>query len=667
MNVSQLKDLSKQLVDHYRPYAYLKAAAGEGKGSEIILGMLISSLSIASLLFDSKTSQKKRLACTIYADGKVLPFGLAPHILADLPDVGVIGPEVAFRAYCALLDFLAKNRLPAFMFLKSLNYANALRSRFDFSFPSLDAEALERLEKSIRRRLISVECASLVVGGRGEKNSLVDAYAASLRRVADTYLRKHDYAGAIGSLVREAEVRYPEIPHVSGGVKFNILLWAHYYNQLLGVFPPSELFEKDQRLDSALTQHQLKTIERLKCAEVKSSDLRNISINPLEGHIDPNSSTSIVFTLAGTDLPVGSYGVGDWRINIRRISDPFHDPTFRFIHQIAADMDGMPLAVLLPVLSSTEGVTLVECGLSLPFHPDFIVNDDGSIGDSLSDSLKRIHGDSYDVYLAKVAELILQIRNDDWPEGRSIEKLIRSADSYKVNFFSPSGELSYHFFRPLVKLGVFLSAKERFSQRFGAAIKSGGRSDSLKKILFAELTLDANALRHYVKTVFSELIVRESENGEWWKTVWVEGSDFASVRAEPDVARDIYNVVSHWFRVKGLCVDREVRASGGSIDMLVTGAANSEISRCGVEVKFAHHQNVIHGVSHQLPDYMDDLRAEAGIYMVIWCKGDKFSKPTNYASMEELADELKRNVPKEKRIDVVSVNASYRPAPSKRI
>ena len=67
-----------------------------------------------------------------------------------------------------------------------------------------------------------------------------------------------------------------------------------------------------------------------------------------------------------------------------------------------------------------------------------------------------------------------------------------------------------------------------------------------------------------------------------------------------------------------------------------------------------------------MPDYMDDLDAEVGIFLTLWCKGEEFPRPAKYARMSEFLFELRKNVPEDKKIDVIVVNASYGPPPSKR-
>jgi hypothetical protein len=388
----------------------------------------------------------------------------------------------------------------------------------------------------------------------------------------------------------------------------------------------------------------------------------------VEGHIRSDAHTLITLTLP-TRLPEGVFQIGEWEIRTIHLSDPFGDPNFNFVHRRPIVLNGMPLAILSPTLRQTEditpkieGVTLVEISINQPFHPDLEVDENGTPSTDRTDDFKQLYGDDFDPYLAKVVELLIK----SWPSRKAILSALKLADSYAVLFESPDGLQSYYFFQPLVKLSTFLTARDRFLNRFKKAVDSGHSSERLRKLILSEQPLDAEGLQRFVKAVFFELIVKPSSHGDWWKTVWAEGSDYGKVRLETHVARDIFNVVSWLFTVRSLILDKEVAASGGSIDFLATSASGSKMHRCGIELKYAHHDNVLNGISHQLPDYMDDLEAEVGIFLLLWCKRDNYAKPAKYGEISELVSELRKSTPIDKNIDVIDVNASCRPPPSKR-
>jgi hypothetical protein len=665
MNSANWKALNERFGKAYGSYRNAISTGDVVKNAEKVSEMLVDALKIAGLLYNPKTRKKLRPVYEYKADDQILPFGLAPAVLTQLPDPENFSKEDCANLYFTLVESMSDNRLPGDLFFQAFNYANQLLPQFQETSYFIETEAYEQLEKKLRQRMIRDDFAKLILPKGEAEHPLVTTYRQSLRRVADTYLRHRDYADAVGCLIREIDVKYPEVPKVSDEIEYEKLFWLHYYNQLLGVLPPSMLFKETEYLKSKLTEDQLQRIEDFETSEIDGIEIRDVSSRVMDGSIAPNSSTVIVLAVPA-ELPKGEYEVGNWKIRVSPLTDPFSDPNFRFVNQQPFVINGMPLAVLSPTLWQTEGVILLEFSTTQPFHPDFEVGEDGQIGDSLEGELRQLYGNDYDPYLAKAIELLREVKSDGWPDRKTLVSALKSADSYFLGFVTPEGAITHHVFKPLTRLNAFLSVKNRFLSRFEKVTGGGHDGDSLKKLLFNDTPMNAEGLLRYVKAVFRELIVRESERGEWWKTVWVEGADFKTVRNEPDVGRDISNAVSQWFKVKGLVFDREVRASGGSIDMLVTGASGGQIHRCGIELKFAHHNNVLSGVSRQLPDYMDDLEADNGIFLTIWCKGKEFPEPSKYGEISELVSELRKNVPENKKIDIIAVNASYRTPPSKR-
>lgn len=665
MTPEKWQELNERFGKAYGSYRQVKAKGETIRNAEKVFQMLDDALKIASILYDPKSRNKQRPMYKYEANSQDLPFGLAPAVLSELPDPADFPAESCATFYQSLVQSLLSYTLPSDFFLQSLNYANQLLPQFQDTHYFIDAVKFEELERKLRRKLVHSSIAAQIEHDKEAEHPLVLAYRQSLRRVADTYLRNRDYAGAVGGLIRELDTKYPEIPSISTELEYEKLFWLHYYNQMLGVMPPEQLLGAGNGRREQLSQEQLQRIQEFESPDIEGLEMRGLSVSLADGHVAPGSSTAILLSVNAA-LPEGEHKLGDYSIRVFPLSDPFSDLNFRFINQQAFVINGMPLAVLSPALWHTEGLSMIEISCPQPFHPDFEVNEDGSIGDSFTDELNKLHGDDYDPYLAKAIQLLRAVKVEGWPSRTELLSALETADSYFVGFFSPDGKTTHHIFRPLVKLSAFLAAKERFLSQFKIATERGHSNDSLKKLVFDETPMDADALLRYAKAVFRKLIVRESDRGEWWKTVWAEGKNFEAVRSEPDVGRDIANVVSHWFRIKGLAFDKEVSASGGSIDMLVTSAARSQLHRCGIELKYAHHANVLSGISTQLPDYMDDLDAEVGIFLVLWCKSDKFPQPSRYVDASDLVSQLRKEAPENKKISVIPVNASYRPPPSKR-
>lgn len=667
MNSKQWRQLNERVSREFKAYQTARQQGLKIANAKRFCELAVDALTIAGVL-DRTVNQKKYPPIFEYKndlDGKVLKLGPAVVILSDLPDPNDISDADCSIFYFELLRGAIDSKAPAELLFLAFNYANQLLNRFQNHRYFTDGSKIEALEADLRKRMMARDCAESVVHGDSEEHPLVTMYRQSLRRVADTYMRTGNYAGSVGSLIREFDRKYQKIEGVSELARYEVLFWAHYYNRLLGVLPSDEFPDGFQKVKRQLKDWQIQAINEFENPGIEGVELRNMSIRPTEGHIPREAKTTIVVSLP-TSLPEGVFQVDDCEIRIVPLSDPFSDPNFLFLHRQPIIMGGMPLAVLSPAIANESGATLVEVSLPKPFFPGIELNKHRQVEETHREDYKQLHGQDFDPYLAKAAEVLLSVWQNGGPSRKEIISSLKKADSYTVAYFSPDREQTYLFFQPLIKLSTFVAARDLFLSRFKKAAAHGHGSKNLKKYLFKETSLDAKGLQRFSKDVIREFISVPSERGEWWKTVWAEGSNYKKVRLEPNVARDIYNVIAPWFKVRGLILDREVSAAGGDIDMLAASPSGTQFHRCGIEIKFAHHSKIVHGISGQLPDYLDDLEAEVGLFVTLWCKGETFPSPSKYEDISALEKELFDNIPHEKCIDVVTVDASFRQPPSKR-
>jgi hypothetical protein len=243
---------------------------------------------------------------------------------------------------------------------------------------------------------------------------------------------------------------------------------------------------------------------------------------------------------------------------------------------------------------------------------------------------------------------------------------VKAIDGFAVEYAGADANARFHFFRPLVKLNIFIAARDRFVGRFRKAQEGGSRSDTLRRLVLESSAKSPHALRDLAVALIKELIVRPSEQSDWWKSVWPSGGDYTKPKNEPEVHRDMFHILRPWFEVRRLTLDREVNAAGGSIDFLATGFNEDGPIKCGIEVKYAHNPHIIDGIAKQLPAYMNDLDAKAGLMVIFWCKGEKFEHPSAYASALDLEGTLKHYIAPVDDIKLLSVNAAFRPPPSQR-
>ena len=79
----------------------------------------------------------------------------------------------------------------------------------------------------------------------------------------------------------------------------------------------------------------------------------------------------------------------------------------------------------------------------------------------------------------------------------------------------------------------------------------------------------------------------------------------------------------------------EYQTGVGNLDFIFIGKIkNNGLSKICVEFKNAHSVDLVHGLEHQLPDYMRNTGSNYGAYCVLYYKGDWFNEPD--FSMNEL-------------------------------
>jgi hypothetical protein len=89
-------------------------------------------------------------------------------------------------------------------------------------------------------------------------------------------------------------------------------------------------------------------------------------------------------------------------------------------------------------------------------------------------------------------------------------------------------------------------------------------------------------------------------------------------RDEPLLTRHIELLLRHVRKIKGMQIMPEVQNADGRLDFLFTGILESgQEVRIAVEFKVAHHTKLADGLFQQLPEYMNRVRADAGIFAVL--------------------------------------------------
>lgn len=135
-------------------------------------------------------------------------------------------------------------------------------------------------------------------------------------------------------------------------------------------------------------------------------------------------------------------------------------------------------------------------------------------------------------------------------------------------------------------------------------------------------------------------------------------------KREPDSMSGIVAFLQDQSLLSGYELIPESSAGAGILDLRALASLSSGgfINIC-VEGKNAHSNDLAHGLTNQLPEYMKSMDADYGVYLVLWYKCDSFQKP-NRNSLD-VTLELSKVLPM-KTIVVEKFDLSIPLSPSKK-
>jgi hypothetical protein len=99
MNSANWKALNERFDKAYGSYRNAISKGDVVKNAEKVSEMLVDALKIAGLLYNPKTRKKLRPVYEYKAGDQILPFGLAPAVLTQLPDPANFSKEDCANLY----------------------------------------------------------------------------------------------------------------------------------------------------------------------------------------------------------------------------------------------------------------------------------------------------------------------------------------------------------------------------------------------------------------------------------------------------------------------------------------------------------------------------------------------------------------------------------------
>jgi hypothetical protein len=182
--------------------------------------------------------------------------------------------------------------------------------------------------------------------------------------------------------------------------------------------------------------------------------------------------------------------------------------------------------------------------------------------------------------------------------------------------------------------------------------------------LFETDIVTSGSLKEFISRALDLTVKRSIELRGIYKFLWKD-SKLEEPLNEPDIQPIIKTHLQPILEAKGIQISREIIAANGSLDFLCTYTRNGSLFKVGIELKKAHHENLLNGLKQQLPQYLKDEGTKHGIFLVLWFKNDNFRRPAKYESIPLMIKDLETNIPKKYRFKIMVIDCTKQPSPSK--
>jgi hypothetical protein len=147
--------------------------------------------------------------------------------------------------------------------------------------------------------------------------------------------------------------------------------------------------------------------------------------------------------------------------------------------------------------------------------------------------------------------------------------------------------------------------------------------------------------------------------------VWGKNGDMKRPLDEPDISRFVAAFLSSHGGARNFDVCCEPIAGSGNIDFYVVGPVqNKGLAKIAMEAKKADSPKLEHGFQVQLPEYMERIGTQFGIFITYWLKSIDYPYPVqeNYGQLEI---EVLHPIKMPRTVRPIGLNLSNGPTPSK--
>jgi len=365
---------------------------------------------------------------------------------------------------------------------------------------------------------------------------------------------------------------------------------------------------------------------------------------------------------------IHQYGYPDqYIVEFIRLKNLFDDPIFLFLNNLQQNINGMPTTIFSDAVSNIESSTVVYITMQEFFHPDFDLVDDRITYIDFEEKEAKL-GRKYYPYKDRIVEILRKLHSDHTeqiPFDIKREEInINLISNHLVNYIDEDSNSIFHKIHTITNLDSYLKVKNRYLEEI-AELNLSDEFLNIRDLLFETDIVTSGSLREFVSRALDLTVKKSIELRGIYRYLWKDSNKIEEPLNEPDIQPMIKTHLQPILEAKGIQISREIVAANGSLDFLCTYTRDGNPFKVGIELKKAHHENLLNGLTQQLPQYLTDEGTKHGIFLVLWFKNDNFRQPAKYDSIPVLIKDLEKNIPTKYQFKIIVIDCTKHPSPSK--
>jgi hypothetical protein len=548
-------------------------------------------------------------------------------------------------------------------------FANAIRMMFE----NKAKEALDVRKNFILselRTLDESEGEEKAINGR-KKETIYNLLIYYIRNEIDVLIANNKFIDVIRLLYQKLEEKRDKRVMVA------LLHSLVSYNNLFLLERKEAIREKVVGYRTLIGEDKYVQLNELLNFSPEKVELKDLSIEPVEGDKKYIKFADVdyqkVKTIISFVVPYESKKdhmkfeyPEKYTVEFLRLKNLFDDPIFRFLNSMQAEISGMPTTIFSDAIGNTDHSTVIFIIMPEFFHPDFDLVEDRITYINFDEKEAKL-GRKYYAHKDRVVEILRELHSDhadEMPFDMKKEDInINLISNYLVNYIDENNNSIFHKVHTITNLDSYLKVKKRYLEKIGE-LNLSDEFLGIRELLLTTDIVTPESLREFVSRVLDLTIRKSIELRGIYKFLWKD-NELREPLNEPDIQPIIKTHLQPILEVKGIQISREIVAANGSLDFLCTYTHDGSLFKVGIELKKAHHENLLNGLRQQLPQYLKDEGTRYGIFMVLWFKNDNFRQPVNYDSIPDLTKDLEKNIPEKYRFKIIVIDCTKKPSPSK--